>query len=141
VLRTIFGVRSARRPRWRRCGLGAVRRQASVEDGLSGCGNRFLGREVPAPQTSRAHARVGPEGGRGAPYNRRVKGRAPRRAKRPRARLGARKSPAACLFEAERLFQDFRELTPYPYEPIARSFKSFAEFERWKRAQKSPWYR
>jgi hypothetical protein len=45
------------------------------------------------------------------------------------------------LFEAERLFLDFVELTPYRYRPFVRSFRSFREFERWKRAQKNPWYR
>jgi len=45
------------------------------------------------------------------------------------------------LFEAERVFQDFKELTPFRFHPFARSFASFLEYERWKRAQKNPWYR
>jgi hypothetical protein len=45
------------------------------------------------------------------------------------------------LFEAERLFQDFKELTPFPFRPLARTFASFREYERWRRAQKNPWYR
>ena len=45
------------------------------------------------------------------------------------------------LFEAERLFQDFLELTPYPFRPLARSFASFEDYERWRRAQTDPWYR
>ena len=45
------------------------------------------------------------------------------------------------LFEAERLFQDFKELTPFPFRPLVKSFASFAAYERWRRAQKSPWYR
>ena len=50
--------------------------------------------------------------------------------------------PAArCLFEAENLFQDFKELTPYRFRPLAKSFASFAEYERWRRAQTDLWYR
>ena len=45
------------------------------------------------------------------------------------------------LSEAERLFRDFEELTPYRFAPFVRSFDSFAEYERWKRAQSNPWYR
>lgn len=45
------------------------------------------------------------------------------------------------LFEAERLFEEFKALTPYPYHPFVRSFDSFADYERWKRAQTNPWYR
>jgi hypothetical protein len=45
------------------------------------------------------------------------------------------------LFEAERLFQDFKQLTPFRFRPLARSFASFGEYERWRRAQKNPWYR
>ena len=48
---------------------------------------------------------------------------------------------ARWLFEAERLFLDFRELTPFRFRPFARSFDSFAAYERWKRAQTNPWYR
>ena len=54
----------------------------------------------------------------------------------PSARVAAER-----LFEAERLFLDFAELTPYRYRPFVRSFRSFREYERWKRAQKNPWYR
>lgn len=50
-------------------------------------------------------------------------------------------SPAWRLFEAERLFRDFVELTPYPFRPLVKTFDSFAAYERWKRAQTSPWYR
>jgi len=60
-----------------------------------------------------------------------------RRIRRRRHRsLAARR-----LFEAERLFLDFRELTPFRFRPFARSFDSFAAYERWKRAQTNPWYR
>ena len=45
------------------------------------------------------------------------------------------------LAEAERLFQDFSELTPYRFTPFVRMFDSFAAYERWKRAQDNPWYR
>ena len=45
------------------------------------------------------------------------------------------------LEDAERLFRDFKELTPYRFTPFVRSFDSFAEYERWKRAQDNPWYR
>jgi hypothetical protein len=52
-----------------------------------------------------------------------------------------RSTPAARLEEAERLFADFVELTPYPYRPFVKTFDSFAAYERWKRAQTNPWYR
>jgi hypothetical protein len=55
---------------------------------------------------------------------------------RRRSSLAARR-----LFEAERLFLDFRELTPFRFHPFARTFDSFAAYERWKRAQTNPWYR
>jgi hypothetical protein len=60
--------------------------------------------------------------------------RKPRRAAEPR-------SAAARLFEAERLFADFVALTPYKFTPFVKSFDSFDEYERWKRAQTNPWYR
>ena len=62
-----------------------------------------------------------------------------RAARHPRAAVP--RSAAARLAEAERLFAEFRRLTPYPYRPFARSFASFAAYERWKRAQRNPWYR
>jgi hypothetical protein len=67
----------------------------------------------------------------------------PMRRRRPRR---ARRSiplatPAARLVEAERLFADFVDLTPYPFRPFTRSFESFAGYERWKRDQANPWYR
>lgn len=59
-----------------------------------------------------------------------------------RTRPAARpRSAAARLFEAERLYQEFRALTPYRFRPFARSFDSWAEYERWRRAQTNPWYR
>jgi hypothetical protein len=60
-----------------------------------------------------------------------------RRLRRARGKDG----PAAWLAESERLYADFRQLTPFVYRPFARSFKSFAQYERWKRAQTNPWYR
>jgi hypothetical protein len=51
------------------------------------------------------------------------------------------RSAAARLFEAERLFADFVELTPYAFRPFVKSFDSFSAYERWKRAQANPWYR
>jgi len=48
---------------------------------------------------------------------------------------------AARLAEAERLFADFMQLTPYRYRPFTRSFSTFTEYERWKRVQTNPWYR
>lgn len=62
---------------------------------------------------------------------------------RPGARGERRKArgAGARLAEAERLFSDFRALTPYRFRPFARSFATFAEYERWKRAQTNPWYR
>jgi hypothetical protein len=68
------------------------------------------------------------------PRSRRRAGRRTRRPARP-------PSAAARLFEAERLFQDFRALTPYRFKPFARSFDSWADYERWRRAQTNPWYR
>ena len=52
-----------------------------------------------------------------------------------------RSSPSRWLFESEQLYRDFVELTPFRFRPLARSFESFAEYERWKRAQQNPWYR
>ena len=49
-------------------------------------------------------------------------------------------SPARCLAEAE-LFADFKRLTPFRYRPFTRSFDTYADYERWKRGQKNPWYR
>ena len=51
------------------------------------------------------------------------------------------RSAAARLLEAEQLFADFIELTPYRFRPFVKSFDSFAAYERWKRAQTNPWYR
>jgi hypothetical protein len=51
------------------------------------------------------------------------------------------RSAAARLGLAERLFREFREPTPYPFRPFAKSFASFEAYERWKRAQRNPWYR
>jgi hypothetical protein len=62
-------------------------------------------------------------------------------ARRPAPRRPARPSPAACLREAERLFADFKQLTPYRFRPFVKTFATFAEYERWKRAQSNPWYR
>jgi hypothetical protein len=43
---------------------------------------------------------------------------------------------------AERLFLDFAALTPYPRpKPFTKSFETFAEYERWRRAQRNPWNR
>jgi hypothetical protein len=51
------------------------------------------------------------------------------------------RSAAGRLHEAERLYRDFVELTPYRFTPFVRSFESFEAYERWKRAQTNPWYR
>ena len=56
-------------------------------------------------------------------------------------RLGAPRSAAARLAVAEALFQDFKELTPFEFAPFARSFDSWEQYERWRRAQTNPWYR
>ena len=64
--------------------------------------------------------------------------RHPRRTKR---KPSDGRSPAARLAEAEALFQDFVTLTPYRFRPFVRSFDSFDEYERWRRAQTNPWYR
>jgi hypothetical protein len=54
---------------------------------------------------------------------------------------GAPRSAAARLAAAEALFQDFKELTPFAFVPFARSFDSWEQYERWRRAQTNPWYR
>jgi hypothetical protein len=60
----------------------------------------------------------------------------------PKSRRRApRRTPAVCLAEAERLFLDFRQLTPYPYRPFVKAFDSFDAYQRWRRAQRNPWYR
>jgi hypothetical protein len=45
------------------------------------------------------------------------------------------------LAEAEALFRDFVAMTPHRYRPFVRTFDSFEEYERWRRAQTNPWYR
>lgn len=63
---------------------------------------------------------------------------------RVQPRRSGRVSPAVLatrLAEAEQLFQDFKDLTPYRFTPFVRAFDSFAAYERWKRAQNNPWYR
>ena len=59
----------------------------------------------------------------------------------PRRRRPRGDSPAARLAEAERLFLDFRALTPYRYRPFMKTFASFEAYEEWKRAQANPWFR
>ena len=53
----------------------------------------------------------------------------------------ATQTPARRLAEAEALYNDFVALTPYRFRPFARSFDSFDEYHRWRRAQTNPWYR
>lgn len=45
------------------------------------------------------------------------------------------------LFEAEALFRDFEQVTPFEFRPFVKSFDSFEDFDRWKREQTNPWYR
>lgn len=47
----------------------------------------------------------------------------------------------ARLEEAERLYLDFKEVTPFKYEPFVKSFDTFDEYEKWKNEQTNPWYR
>lgn len=54
---------------------------------------------------------------------------------KPRSQVGR------WLAESERLFRDFAELTPYRFEPLARSFDSFEAYQRWRCAQTNLWYR
>jgi hypothetical protein len=61
--------------------------------------------------------------------------------RRRQKRRVLRGSPATWLVDSERLYEDFKELTPYLYRPFVRSFSSFSEYERWKRGQQNPWYR
>jgi hypothetical protein len=51
------------------------------------------------------------------------------------------RSAGARLEASEALFRDFVALTPYRFMPFVRSFDSFDEYERWRRAQTNPWYR
>ena len=60
--------------------------------------------------------------------------RTPKRATEPR-------SAAARLLESEKLFADFVELTPFRFKPFVKTFDTFKDYERWKRAQTNPWYR
>jgi hypothetical protein len=66
--------------------------------------------------------------------------RAPRSAARPKGPTAPR-SAEARLDAAEALFHDFCELTPFRYRPFVRSFDSWDDYERWRRAQTNPWYR
>lgn len=45
------------------------------------------------------------------------------------------------LFEAEALFRDFEQVTPFEFVPFVKTFDSFEAFEDWKRGQDNPWYR
>jgi hypothetical protein len=54
---------------------------------------------------------------------------------------GPPRSAAARLAAAEALYRDFVRLTPYEFEPFAKTFDSFDDYERWRRAQRNPWYR
>lgn len=38
------------------------------------------------------------------------------------------------------LYDQFRLLTPYTYKPFVKSFKSFKEYEKWKKKQSNPWF-
>jgi hypothetical protein len=51
------------------------------------------------------------------------------------------RSAEARLDAAEALFRDFCELTPFRYRPFVRSFESWDDYEKWRRAQTNPWYR
>ena len=64
-----------------------------------------------------------------------------RRFPEPRRAPKRRASAASRLAEAEQLFEDFRDLTPFRFTPFAKSFTTFAQYERWRRAQTNPWYR
>ena len=67
--------------------------------------------------------------------------RSSRPAPRGTVRSGVPRSAASRLALAEALFRDFAELTPYRYRPFVKSFESWDAYERWRRAQKNPWYR
>jgi hypothetical protein len=64
-----------------------------------------------------------------------------RRTRRQSRRRTRADGPAAWLAESERLFRDFVDLTPFRFTPFVRSFDSFEQYERWRRAQTNPWYR
>ena len=75
-------------------------------------------------------------------YTRSVSVRRASRARRTsREPSGVPRSAAARLRLAEDLFRDFKALTPYRFRPFVRSFDTFDEYERWRRAQTNPWYR
>ena len=70
-----------------------------------------------------------------APYNR------PVAVRKRRVPPGVPRSAGRRLEEAERLYRDFCALTPFRRpKPFTRSFDSFSAYERWKRAQRNPWY-
>lgn len=57
-------------------------------------------------------------------------------------RPAAPRSATARLEECERLFREFEELTPYPYpKAFTKSFATWDEYEKWRRAQTNPWLR
>jgi hypothetical protein len=58
-----------------------------------------------------------------------------------RPRVTPPRSAAARLDAAEALFQDFKELTPFRFRPFVKSFDTWDDYERWRRAQTNPWYR
>ena len=66
--------------------------------------------------------------------------RRPRSIARPRRPVAPR-SAEARLDAAEALYRDFVELTPFRYRPFVRTFDSWDDYERWRRAQTNPWYR
>jgi hypothetical protein len=67
----------------------------------------------------------------------------PNKTARRRRRRGPAepRSATARLQAAERLFEDFKALTPFRCHRLVRSFDSFDEYERWRHAQTNPWYR
>ena len=54
-------------------------------------------------------------------------------------RQASDENPEQRLDQSEQLLEEARQLNPRPLRPFAKSFRSFADYERWRRAQKDPW--
>lgn len=53
---------------------------------------------------------------------------------------GTHLSVAERLALADSLTQQAMALNPYPFKPFVHSFESDADYERWRKKQKNPWF-
>ena len=53
---------------------------------------------------------------------------------------GLKLSPLERLQHSLELYKRFEILTPFPFNPVAKTFSSFKEYEKWKKTQKDPRY-